>query len=1250
MSLCEKIQSLYKQFKKKYCKNEVIKESILPLKSLTPTSKIEDKSYLEILKWAIDNKEITNIALSGAYGSGKSSILKAFEENYDYLDKYKILNLSLATFKEKCDSLITNNANKDETEEKSNSFVDIDQEQIEKSILQQMMYKESPNTVPNSRFKRIHNPKNIFRNSSLIFLWIITIVELFTPYTILYPLSNYTASFVYWLYVIFLSGSIIISYYILKKTSNIKLQKLSLQSPEITLNENDSNISILNKHIDEIIYFFERTKYTVVVIEDLDRFNHPEIYIKLRELNKLLNLSKQIKQPINFVYAIRDNMFINKERTKFFDFFIPVIPVINATNSFTKLKKMFEDASLLEKMDERFLKDISRFVHDMRLLRNIFNEFVQYIEHLESNYKLNAKEQNNGELINIPNINYNEMFAIVVYKNHFPADFAKLHEQEGMVYKTFNVTDKETRLQELIKTDLNNINSLKKEIIRLNSVKKDSIRELRAEYVYQIIEKYPTLIAFYFDEPGQEYARVPIDKAIDDEKTFEILKNCKSFKYWYFTQPLNSNGINYTQINFDFTQIENELSTYSFDERVNNIEGLKQKQLKEEIKEIEDNIKKIKKSSIPELINIYNNQKILPYELYKDENKLLYYLIGYGHINEYYKQYISYYYPGNETLNDILFVNNIRNRVNEVDYKLELTQYDKVLADISDDEYLRTAILNFHLLNYLLKYNKKDIYITKIFNIIIVCKQHSKFDFIIGALDSIDNENRKSFINLLLIEWTDFINDYFSTEITYEEKDKIAYILIENINEFNKIKQLNSYIEEKTTLEDFIIRFNDAVKFIKYIKEQELKFSKLEDFNYDTSEVFRFIYENWNFKFNPHMIKVLIEADEEQFNTKNYTTILNSDKYELIKCIQHSFEQYINDVYLKIPENTKDTIDTLEYILNDSTLKKEIKLRVFEKTEVIFDKIQRLPQKLCEKAFIDNRISPTLSNIVAALNSEFINNDYIVDFITSNVNNFECDISYSTLDKKQKELFENILIDNKISINIFKLILEKLDYKFEIFYDINKLNDEKLDFLISNKYIQLNAYNYDPIRDDRNPNMKIKYFINEQNILLDCWDELCVLHDDIELLLQNENIDKSIKVHIITNQFDEEYINEFEFEDNTNKAIFELIINDIKEHLIQEYLYKHLIASNMSIDDKIKLFIQYRKFTRELIDYTLNSLGKPYSKLLHDGHRGKIKFKKTENNKLFLSKLRNMNYSGQINTNEENYEINKLIKKYDIIN
>lgn len=94
--------------------------------------------------------------------------------------------------------------------------------------------------------------------------------------------------------------------------------------------------------MDEIVYFFQVTKYNVVIIEDLDRFNNTEIFLKLREVNQLLNQSESVGRKIVFIYAVRDDMFLDEERTKFFDYITTVIPIINSSNSVDKLKEELE--------------------------------------------------------------------------------------------------------------------------------------------------------------------------------------------------------------------------------------------------------------------------------------------------------------------------------------------------------------------------------------------------------------------------------------------------------------------------------------------------------------------------------------------------------------------------------------------------------------------------------------------------------------------------------------------------------------------------------------------------------------------------------------------------------------------------------------------------------------------------------------------------------------------------------------------
>ena len=117
--------------------------------ALTPVDCAEEKdNYFRALKFAINSEQICNIAITGPYGSGKTSIIKSFEKD----NQYKFLNISLASFKEETENQIADNL-------------------IERSILQQMLYGADSSKLPYSRFKRITVPDKSLIKSVFFVLW-----------------------------------------------------------------------------------------------------------------------------------------------------------------------------------------------------------------------------------------------------------------------------------------------------------------------------------------------------------------------------------------------------------------------------------------------------------------------------------------------------------------------------------------------------------------------------------------------------------------------------------------------------------------------------------------------------------------------------------------------------------------------------------------------------------------------------------------------------------------------------------------------------------------------------------------------------------------------------------------------------------------------------------------------------------------------------------------------------------------------
>ena len=260
----------------------------------------------------LNDPEVFNIAITGPYGSGKSTVLKSLKAQFP--DSHKYLTISLASL----------TGNKDDEEK---DLDEKEQQKIEYSLLQQLIYKEKPETLPKSRFRRISrkSAQDIIKFGVGIISFIICFLVVFEPQWMrvdtIYQLfdlgGNWNLVFDVICSAYMLCCVFALSAYTYRRSLFSRIRSLNVKDVQIEL---DQESSVFNKHLEEIVYFFESTDYNVVIIEDLDRFRCPEIFQKLREINFLLRESKVLKEQqrsIKFIYAIKDDLFKDAERTKF---------------------------------------------------------------------------------------------------------------------------------------------------------------------------------------------------------------------------------------------------------------------------------------------------------------------------------------------------------------------------------------------------------------------------------------------------------------------------------------------------------------------------------------------------------------------------------------------------------------------------------------------------------------------------------------------------------------------------------------------------------------------------------------------------------------------------------------------------------------------------------------------------------------------------------------------------------------------
>lgn len=493
-------------------KSNAATESEIPeLKPLYPQyDESSHASYVQRLEKALegnDNK-LHNIALSGVYGSGKSSILEKVVKDLEKERPHTTRTISLAPLaaqlKKQDDRKVNSVSDEgDPTSEeapgalppkssKPSSITNL----IQKEIIKQLLYGTDPGKIPASHFHRINEiglGKQLLSSLACgtLLLFILDIHK--WPYNRIQELLTWLpipTSITKILAEIVIIGLLLIATFALFHYfgTRIHLAKIDVGTTGITLGENSD--SYFDQYLDEIIYIFEKTGIRTVFFEDLDRFQDAQIFDSLRELNQILNNDPKLRHtestiqkisqrlhfspsaeeknsqpstPIQFVYAIHDAIFSNQyvsadeqvsnkealahsfSRAKFFDLIIPVVPFVSASNSCQIASETLED--VLDANDPQMinlLELVADTIPDKRTWINIRNEFIVYREHL-------FVQSPEGRFTSKLGLDESHLLAFIIYKNCYLDDSVKIHDGKSKLDYFYN------NARELAKQKLSNL-------------------------------------------------------------------------------------------------------------------------------------------------------------------------------------------------------------------------------------------------------------------------------------------------------------------------------------------------------------------------------------------------------------------------------------------------------------------------------------------------------------------------------------------------------------------------------------------------------------------------------------------------------------------------------------------------------------------------------------------------------------------------------------------------------------------------
>lgn len=1080
-----------------------IRESGRIYEALTPTDDIgHGEEYLAALGWALAQPNIHNIAVSGPYGSGKSSAIKTYLKRYE---DSEVVYISLAAF-----DLKESEGNDEPDSQNTNRK--INEEKLEAAILKQLFYSVDGKRIPQSRYRKLQAGKN-WKS-----IWVAVALAIIIPAILYFSFPKNAQGFIDWVNAFgghktqLIYGILAIAaFYVLacivgwfRRSGSIKeikiLDKATLGSAA------SSEESIFNKNMDEIVYFFESTKKKIVIIEDLDRFENSSIFVALRELNSVINNNEKINGNVKFVYAIKDDMFKKPgERTKFFDFIIPIVPYISSVNSREILREKMKLASY--DISDKYISLVSPYISDMRDLTSICNEFNVFKNTLKGKQQLNLIDEN--------------MLSLVIYKNLYPNDFAELENESAsslirMAFK--NKRDQISKQNELINKKKQN----EKEILaEIEHEALKSIKELKLALLNSLTGFESAVYMIYV--ANKQYT---LKNILQDDFDVELLK--KNLNVYWMTPNTNSS----TSISNPEEVVKQNGDYFTRIERVKKGLAKCKNDSRRAVEEYEKKINEMKSYSMKQIIVEFGIEFL---DDKVKENDLLVFMLRNGYIEENFENYINYFHPNSITKDDMNFILGIRNHRSVGDYTYTISNPERVYSMLQVYEFKQVEVFNYDMVDYVLDNGDSS----ALDNLLEKLKDQSQesIDFIKAYVER--DKHLDVFFRLICEDNDEFWDSLVADDAMTKEKqykylvNMLKYATVEDIAAMNDgwvedegDNSVDSLVGLLTSDEDSLKKISEAPadKTIALINKLEIEFSDVNIQGID-EKIQNAIIDGWSYALNPKMLHRIfalkLPEHEEKLDVQNYTAILESDFKSLIEYVQDDrfFGDYVKNVVLEMETNMQEPTESIEDILERLSDKSiDLCLQLLEKENAVWNDISmclaseenatETKELLWKKLLECDKIKASWENYIA-FDNMFGPEKELGAFFKRHINEFLSDV-------------DNEAITDEIIIGLLYIDLSEDEFRRCIqVFEINNYADsiasfskEKISVLIEEKALLFSTERWEEMGTVA-PELRIKYAKSKSKEFIKTIDQIELRTTEINEILVDDEFSEADKKAVL---------------------------------------------------------------------------------------------------------------------------------------
>jgi hypothetical protein len=791
-----------------------------------------------------------------------------------------------------------------------------------------------------------------------------------------------------------------------------------------------------------------------------------------------------VKRTIRFLYALRDDMFVNTDRTKFFEFIVPVIPIINSSNSIDKVLEQGKRLEIDSRLNHQFLREVSRYLNDLRLIQNIFNEYAIYIANLETDGENSLDE--------------NKLLAVLIYKNVFPSDFESLHRGKGHLAEILDRYDQfVTNTEAAYKTQ---IARLEKQIHLGEQQLPNILDELRSIYAMAILKSIPE--GFIYIGLNRN-SHTPI-QTLSQHEDFD--------KFIGVTQVSIRNAQGYIQ-NHDISGIQEKVDiNQSYQERkadINTKSTAFLEETRKSIRELREKLSNLRMTKFNEIIRQNADEVEELFQALGENAELARFLVFEGFLDDTYYQYTSLFHSGRFSPNDNNFLRRIRGYKNP-DPDFQVDNPKEVIAVMRDEDFRQDYVLNVKIVDSLLG------------DPVAFGPQTARFFEYIAA----NFAKCAAFFGIyyargvavpelvagLVKAWPGFVPTAIAsaTDLTH----------IANIISHLPAEDLATHTKKHPALSGFVsVNLPRILALGIDFEPERLKLLRIESSDLASVEghhaIVRVLVDEGLYELSVRNLDFIFRTrlgtdDENRLHKQHYTSVLAAGNDRLEQKIDAEFEDYLYNVLLELPDNSEESVAAITAIVSREELNPDSVKAFLQRQSEQLPSLDQVPAHLYPMLFEIEKIEASWENCRAFLSSE----TYDAEILTAYLSKGENVAALSPLpisgDDDVFPLREFLIGNDALDDDAYTTYVRALPKRFGKFPE--NLGSGKLRTVIEEKKIIFSNEALSTLGEDSD--LKTLFIARNIDRYLEIEDQ-CPLEDDLRERLLGSDIQDDRKVRII---------------------------------------------------------------------------------------------------------------------------------------